>query len=224
MLARFIPLAALLVASPVLAQSPSDNASRPKPKAARVPARPKIPTTVRPSIKHDAEPDVTSDRPAAPPVPAQQVTELGKTIAGTYRCTGSFANVEGGLRRTSARLKVGTDLDGYWITYDITENKDATAYPMKIHIARTYSDAARAWQSVMTDNRGGLQVTTAEHGDEQAVTWLGNTHKDGAKALVRAHDDRDDHAGQIRLWGELSADGSTYTKQYDLTCTNSDRR
>jgi hypothetical protein len=218
---RLIPLAVLAFARPVLAQSDADNAPKhkPTPKAARVPTRPKIPTVVRPTIKHDAEPAATMADRTAPPLPAQDVGELEKSLEGRYRCKGTIANAEGGLRDARAHLKVSSDLDGYWIAFDLDEDKSSADYPLKIHIDRTYSSGARAWQGVMLDNRGNLAETTADRADEQAVTWLGSTHKDGAKVRVRTHEERDDRAGQIRLWNEISADGQAYRIQFDLTCT-----
>jgi hypothetical protein len=41
---------------------------------------------------------------------------------------------------------------------------------------------------------------------------------DGGAVRVRLHEDRDDAAGVIRMWREVSADGATYVKQLDLTC------
>ena len=218
---RLIPLAVLAFAAPSFAQSDDANAPKhkPAPKAARVPTRPKIPRVMRPAIKHDAEPAATMLDRTAPPLPAQEVTDLAKTLAGRYRCKGTIANAEGGLRNTTAKLKVSTDLDGYWIAFDLDEDKTAADYPLAIHMDRTYSSGVRAWQGVMLDNRGNLSETTADHADEQASTWLGTTHKDGAKVLVRTHEERDDRAGQIRLWNELSADGQAYRIQFDLTCT-----
>jgi len=158
-------------------------------------------------------------RPPPVPVPPEMVSSLGESLRGTYKCTGEIAGTDGAIRKTNARLGVSTGLDGYWITFDVSERRsDAAPYPEKLRIVQTYDQGARSWTSVAMDNRGTLTSATADHGDEQAVTWLGNSHIDGDLVRVRAHEERDDRAGTIRLWSEISRDGQTYLKQYDFDC------
>ncbi len=210
------PLLVSILAGALLA-SPSAFA-KPKAKAARVPPRPSIPTATSPTIKHDVELGRAGGE-LAPAAPAESVTTLAHTLGGRYRCTGSIANEGGGERTTAAKLNVAPSLDGYWLAYDLDEVSSAAApFPEKLHIVRTYDEGARAWTSVAIDNRGRMTQSTADHGDEQAVTWLGTSHRDGDRVLVRTHDERDDRAGTMRLWSELSRDGTTYMKQYDFTC------
>jgi hypothetical protein len=61
-------------------------------------------------------------------------------------------------------------------------------------------------------------MTTSDRGSEPEVTWQGNSSRNGARVLVRDHEERDDAAGTIHLWGEVSSDGKSYVKKYDLTC------
>src|SRR5262249_2595560 len=146
--------------------------------------------------------------------------ELGAALRGTYTCKGEIASPDGSIRKTTARLGVTTGLDGYWITFDVDEHRSKSApYPQKIRIVQTYDEGARAWTRVAIANRGTPPSAAADHGDEPAVTWLGNSHADGDLVRVRAHEERDDYAGTIRLWSELSRDGQTYLKQYDLECS-----
>jgi hypothetical protein len=188
------------------------------PSAIADPPHPQIPTH-EPPAKHEEAP-AASSMPAAPaPVPPEAVSTLGHALRGTYKCTGEIASPDGSIRKTSARLGVSTGLDGYWITFDVDEHRSkASPYPQKIRIVQTFDAGARAWTSVAIDNRGTLTSSTADHGDELAVTWLGNSHADGDLVRVRAHEERDDKAGTIRLWSEMSRDGQTYLKQYDFEC------
>jgi hypothetical protein len=203
--------AAALLASPAVF-------AKPKAKAAHVPPKPHTPSSVSPTIKHDELGLGAAE--TAPAGPAHAVTQLAETLGGRYKCTGSVANAGGGFRSTAARMKVTSSLDGYWLAFDVDETaSDAAPFPEKLHIVRTYDEGARAWTSVAIDNRGRMATTTADHADEQSVTWLGTSHRDGDRVLVRSHDERDDHAGTIRLWSELSRDGSTYEKTYDFSCT-----
>jgi hypothetical protein len=206
------------IVAAALFASPSAFA-KPKAKAARVPPRPHLPSSVSPTIKQDVELGRAAGE-SAPAAPAQALTTLASTIGGRYKCSGTIANEGGGERTTAARMKVGSSLDGYWLAFDLDETaSDAAPFPEKLHIVRTYDEGARAWTSVAIDNRGRMTSETADHGDEQAVTWLGTSHRDGDRVEVRTHDERDDRAGTIRLWSELSRDGKTYEKQYDFTCS-----
>src|SRR5262245_59002269 len=126
MLARTMTVAAsgLLVAASAAAQPEARTpVKKPEAKAARVPAaRPRLPDSVQPSLKQDAERGVAgSDRLPPAPVPAHQVTDLARTLKGTYACSGALARLDGAVRPTEARMKVAPDLDGYWIAFDITE-------------------------------------------------------------------------------------------------------
>jgi hypothetical protein len=209
--------AAMIVAASSAALAQGD--AKPRAKAARMPQKAKLADRVRPAVKADDEP-TTPDlgRQTSAPQPAHQVTDLAKTLAGTYACTGSFANTGGGTRRSSARMKVSTDLDGAWIAFDITERGgDDAPFPIKLHMERTFSNDARTWTNVLRDNTGAVAVTTSEHGGDDSATWTGTSHKDGVKVHIRGREQRD--AGALHLVGEVSADGKTFTKQYDLSCT-----
>ncbi|HTJ46099.1 MAG TPA: hypothetical protein VL463_28535 [Kofleriaceae bacterium] len=218
-MSRSLTFAAMIVA----AFSSVAFAQKPKAKAARVPSassHPKLPTGVRPSVKSEEADLLPSGRSEAPPVPARQVVELSKTLSGSYKCSGSIASLDGSMRQTGARMKVTTALDGHWIVFDVREKADGASYPLELRIARTYSNGERTWQSVATDNRGNLQVTTTEHATEPTAVWTGDTHRDGNAVAVRVHEDRDDAAGTIRLTSEMSGDrGATFRKDYDLSCT-----
>jgi hypothetical protein len=210
----------LIAASSVARAQDESRPHKPTPKAARMPAHAKLADGVKAQQKVDAEPsERTSDRPPAAPVPARDVTDLARTLKGSYACTGTIANQGGGQRKTVARLKVSTDLDGAWIGFDLTEQpSDDAPFPVRLHVDRTYCSDMRMWTSVMRDNSGGLEVTTSEHGSEESSTWLGGGHRDGARVTIRVHEQRDDHAGTLALRGEVSSDGRTFVKEYDLTC------
>lgn len=223
MLARTITwcAGALLVASTAIAPTASAQDKRPIPKAAHVPSRPRLPEAVTPQVAHEiAPPQRQWDHVPAPPMPAQQVTDLARTLAGTYRCRGSILDVhDGKLRPARASLSIGTELDGYWIGFSIAEQRSERApFPLRVHLARSYVAGARTWTSVMMDNRGRLDVTSADRATEASVTWRGSASVDGGSVRVRVHEDRDDAAGTIRLWREISTDGSTYAKQFELSC------
>ena len=223
MLARTITwcAGAVLVASSAIAPPASAQDKRPVPKAAHVPPRPRLPEAMTPQVSREIEPAGRQwDHVPAPPMPAQQVTDLARTLAGTYRCRGSILDIhDGHLRPARANLSVAAELDGYWIGFSIAEQRSARApFPLRVHLARTYVAGARTWTSVMMDNRGRLDVTSADRATEPTVTWRGTASVDGATVRVRVHEDRDDTAGTIRLSREISTDGSTYAKQFDLSC------
>lgn len=209
----------LLASSAALADpSKPPEPKTPVPKAARVPTtRPKV-SPMRPAVKKD-EPPMTDTSTSAPAAPAQQVTQLATAVKGTYACTSSVVEPSGRVRSATAKMKVATDLDGYWISYDVTEAPAAdNPYPAKLHIARTYAPDARLWTSIARDNAGRVEVTTTSDAAASDATWLGNTHRDGARAIVRTRDERDAKSGTLRLLTEVSTDGKTYVKQYELSC------
>jgi len=217
-----ISTAMIVAASSAALAQPNAGASAKKPqaKAARIPQKAKLADRVKPQLKTDEPSAPALGRLPQAPQPAHEVTDLAKTLAGTYACTGSFANQGGGLRKSSARMKVSTDLDGAWISFDINERvSDAAPFPVKLHMERTYCNDARAWTNVTRDNSGAIVMTTAEHGGDDTSTWTGTTHKDGVTVQIRAQEERDDRAGAIRLMGEISTDGKAFAKQYDLSCT-----
>jgi hypothetical protein len=223
MLARTITwcAGAMLVAASALAQADGAQNKRPIAKAAHVPSRPALPEGVTPQVAHEVEPARRQwDHVPAPPMPAQQVTDLTRALAGTYRCRGSVMNLhDGRLRPSRATMRIGGELDGYWIGWTIEEQQsDVAPFPLRVHLARTYVAGARTWTSVMMDNRGRLEVLSSDHGADASITWRGMSSVDGGAVRVRLHEDRDDAAGVIRMWREVSADGATYVKQLDLTC------
>jgi hypothetical protein len=135
--------------------------------------------------------------PAPPPTPAPEMANLGKPIAGTWKCTGAVAKLE---------IKVA--LDNAWIEWRVTGGAGTTLQ------FRTFDKVAKQWTM--------LELTSATQHHE--ATSLGPEGETMSRWTWQVGDDHREHEDiskdQIALWGERRS-GTAWHKNYDATCRRS---
>jgi hypothetical protein len=125
---------------------------------------------------------------AAPP----EVTQMLKSVQGTWKCKGTF----------DAVISTKAELDGTWIHESLTSPK------LKLETYTTYD---RQWRRVVLAS-DGTSVTAISDG-------MKDMKMDYASESWREHVDASDLRRGLRLVAERSPDkGKTWTQVFELTC------
>lgn len=166
--------------------------------------------------------------PTKPPPPKEDMTPpaeiatAAKAMIGSYACKGNVSEMDGSSKPSTAKMKISTDLGGFYILVDITEGKSKDRpQPFMAHMFRTYDAGKKVWSNTMLANGPGgpmTETTTDAVGSGSAVTWSGTMEMMGQKISERSHEEPDAKTKSVHLWGEVSMDGKTWMKEYDLTC------
>lgn len=164
-----------------------------------------------------------SPPPAMPEMtPPKEIADAAKGMIGTYACKGNVTNPDGSSRPSLSTMKIATDLGGFYIVIDLAEKKTAdNPHPFQAHMFRTYDAAKKAWTTTMLANAPGgpeTETTTDAVGAGTPVVWNSTGEMMGQKFTERAHEEPDAKAKTVHLWGEVSMDGKTWMKDYDMTC------
>jgi hypothetical protein len=152
--------------------------------------------------------------PAGPPKPAQELTDMAKGMAGTWKCTGKaeMGGVTGDIKGTITHK---TDLDGFWIQSSLT----ATAAKGTFHATfmTTYDPGSKRFFRQTATGHGGHGAAwgttegtkTSWEGDD---FFGGNSHKiRGTEEMVSPK--------EVHIVGEYSDDGGkTWKLDHDVTC------
>jgi hypothetical protein len=130
--------------------------------------------------------DKAADKAAPPamemPKPAQELVDMGKAMAGTWKCTGKVMMPT--QRDTNGNLQFTLDLDKMWIKTTMTETKTKT--PFKFESFVTYDQTSKKWAQVSIDNLGGYRVLTSDGMKDNAVTWTGQATGMGKTMQVKS--------------------------------------
>lgn len=208
---RKISTVLCLVAIAGVAHAGDDPAAK---KTAPAPAAKKAPppdTAMKP-------PEPKPEAPPAPPAmpdPPQALLDVGKALAGTWRCKGTD-----GMKAT---LKYKLDLDKLAIRGDVTVPKQkGQKRGYKDVSYRVFSPTDSKWYVVGVDNMGSIAKGWSTGADATGkVTWESEGVMMGQAMKSRSYEEP--VAGKkkaMHVWGEVSGDGGkTWTKTYDATCT-----
>ena len=151
---------------------------------------------------------------AKPPGPAQELTDMAKAMAGTWKCTGKaeMGGVTGDLKGTITHK---TDLDGFWMASSLT----ASAGKATFHATfmTTFDPGSkRLFRQTATSHGGhGTEWGTI---DGKKTSWegedyfAGNNHKTrGTEEMVSPK--------EAHIVGEYSDDGGkTWKLDHDVSC------
>jgi hypothetical protein len=158
--------------------------------------------------------------PKAPPtqvLPAELV-EHGKTLTGTWKCTGEMNTGPGGMVKVTATNKVKVELDKWWIA----ESLEVKGFPMplKMQTYTTFDATSKKWRRVTFDNWGRQLVGTADAAPMgQGMTFNLDVIGGQGSGQFRDHLEAIDPKAGQKLWGELSTDkGKSWNKAYEMTC------
>lgn len=138
------------------------------------------------------------------------LVEANANLAGTWRCTGSVFGPEG-ASPSEASLEVAPFLDGAWLQSKLAVTSGK--YHYKFDAFRSFNATTQTWTSVIIDNLGGHAASSS--GD--AIAWTGK-----ATSPMGTMDIRDTETfvsqGELKMLGQYSQDGSTWSTGYDLIC------
>jgi hypothetical protein len=161
--------------------------------------------------------DTPKAAPMQKPAVPQEVTDMLKGAAGTWRCTGKNFLPDGTSVDMKATMTMKADLDSYWVHESFVAPM-GKAGNYKFEAYMTFDSAAKKWRRVQVDNMGGEMSGEAPMTamkmdmDMEGVGAMGN-------GKFRDHYDGSDMKAGAHSWGEASMDGGkTYVKVYDMVC------
>ena len=162
-----------------------------------------------------------ADAKAAPakkmemPKPPAEVAELGKTLAGTWNCTGSAAmDMTDMTKMTPMKMKMvmKLDADKAWI------NAAMTGGMMKMNMMTTYDAMSKKWYRILTDNTGGSETSWSSGMANNKVVWEGEARGMGMKPWKTRETEDMVSPKEVKLTGEMSMDGKTWMKNWEASC------
>jgi hypothetical protein len=176
-----------------------------------------------------AAPKAGAGSAAAPAAPAMAMPKAPPEIKDTLKMMGTRQNCTGvtfGGPDMKAEMKTkstGTNalaLDGWWIkgTATMTMGEGKAKMTLKMDNYMTWDAKASLWRSVGMANDGSVMVGTATMKDgkfEGTADMFGGMMGNGK---WRDHGDMTDPKAGMKMWGEMSMDGKTWTKVYEMTC------
>lgn len=129
---------------------------------------------------------VPSNIPVAPPAPPRELAQL-KPYEGKWTCEGRVpVAVFGPVHNTKSTVVVASDLDGFWYTGSVDEEKTAESpSPMRGRFHWTYDASQRAFRATWIDNMGGWAAQTSSGWQTNKMTWTGTMEAAGKKLACR---------------------------------------
>ena len=148
----------------------------------------------------------------------QELTDMAKHMAGTWKCTGKAAmdpSKPGEMADMKATMKFKSDLGGWWINGTL----DSAMFKGQMWI--TYDPMAKKYYQFMMDSMGGSETRTSTGTKDGKSVWEGDARSPmpgmGA-AKARETDDMTDPKA-VKMTGEYSMDGGkTWVKGWETTC------
>jgi uncharacterized protein DUF1579 len=163
--------------------------------------------------------DPAKGAPAPPaatemPKPPQELADMAKQMAGTWKCTGQ-AEIGGQMLDVKATITHKLDLDNWWVQSTFTGTA-AKMPPFKFTAFTTYDAANKKWFRTMVNGHGG-HTTAWGTASGTKVTWEGDARFGGADLKIRETEDASPK--EVHIVGEYSKDGGkTWNKDHDATC------
>jgi hypothetical protein len=152
------------------------------------------------------------------PEVSEEMKAASKAMTGTWKCTGKvLAHMGHPERAMTATMKWKADHDGYWLTgvYEEKKSKD-NPRPYKFTEHRSYDAGKQRWVALSVDNMGGVGIMMAA-GGTGAMKWEGKSEIGGMTLFGRGTEELVS-AREVKISGEMSQDGKTWTQAYEATC------
>lgn len=172
--------------------------------------------------------DAKAPAPAAPakkeeakkmeaPKPPQELADMGKTMAGNWKCTGKAVmdpSKPTEMSDMKMSIKMAMDMGGWWIK----STMDAGAM-FKGEEYVTYDATAKKFVSIMRDSMGGSEMKTSMGVKDNKIVWEGESRSSMMAAMKsRATSDMTDLKA-VKMMGEYSMDnGKNWMKAWEATC------
>ena len=151
-----------------------------------------------------------------PPKPPVEIADMLKGMAGTWKCDGAATGMDGKETKFTAKMTSKSDLDGFW-AHDSFEGSMAMG-KFKFENYITYNPSDKKWHNVMVDNQGGLMMGQSDGMKDMKMDVTADTWGPMGKGQFKAHMDMSDMKKGAHMWGEMSMDGKTWNKVYDMVC------
>ena len=164
-------------------------------------------------------PDPAAKRPPppkpvmAPPTPSPALDAHLKNMKKAWRCKGTNYLPDGTSMPSDGTLTVKADLDKFWVRVSYV-GKIKPAY--KFEAFRTHDPVSGKWNLVLVDNLGGQEIGTSTGPDSGKVVWL--TDARSARGTYKSRHTEQMLGKELKLWGEVSMDGKSWIKSYEVDC------
>ena len=147
------------------------------------------------------------------PKPPTEVAEMAKTMAGTWKCTGTLFNPMDATQSMAAKMTMTTKLDPdkAWLLTTLT------GLPTKMMIVTTFDAASKKWYRITTDGTGGSDTAWGTATGTKTV-WEGESRGMGMKAWKSRTTEEAVSPKETKMMGEMAMDGKTWVKGWEATC------
>lgn len=184
---------------------------------AGAPAQPKAP-----EAKKAAEGKKAPEAPKKleAPKPPQELADMAKQAAGTWKCTGKAAMDPSDMMKMSdmkMTMTMKLDLDKWWIKGDMASAGPA---PFKGTMYTTYDATAKKWIRVSVDNMGGSETATSMGPKDNKFVWEGDARSPmPGMTAMKTRTTEEVSAKETKLLGEGSMDGGkTWVMAWEADC------
>jgi hypothetical protein len=150
------------------------------------------------------------------PKPPQELTDLAKSMGGTWQCTGKVD--VGGTMHNDAKGTVThkVDLDGFWISSSITSSLPGLGEMHAIFLT-AYDASAKKFYRLTANSRGGHGTGWGTAAGKK-ISWEGDSHFPTGDVKFRGSEEMVSPT-EVHVLGEYSKDGGkTWTPDHELTC------
>ncbi|HEX4417949.1 MAG TPA: hypothetical protein VH165_08620 [Kofleriaceae bacterium] len=164
---------------------------------------------------------------AAPamPTPPKELADHLKATGGTWKCKGQGMDNTQKMADMTGTLVVKASADNWWIqtSFDSKMGKQ----PFHFDSFSTYDATAKKWKQVMAETGGGWSTGESDGMKDNKFDWTLTSHLPGAAAammggktemMFRDHQDMTDAKAGMKMSGEFSMDGKTWTQVYTMAC------
>ena len=149
--------------------------------------------------------------------PPKEIADMGKTMAGTWTCKGQGMGMDMKMADMTGKMTSKLEMSNSWIhdTFDAKMGKT----PFHMESYTTYDAKTKTWNQVMVEMGGGWSTGTSTGMTANKMDWELKTHSPMmGEGMFRDHMDMTDAKAGPKMWGEMSQDGKTWTKVYEMTC------
>lgn len=148
--------------------------------------------------------------------PPPELAAAAKATAGTWKCKGQGMDHTMKMIDTTGTLKLKLDLDNWWLhgSYDSMMGKEGFHFES----FSTFDPSTKKWKRVLIETGGGWSSGESDGMKDGKLDWTLSMHSPRGDISFRDHQDMSDPKAGMKLSGELTMDGKTWTPVYTLTC------
>jgi hypothetical protein len=162
--------------------------------------------------------DAKAAPPAEMPKPSAELQDMGKKMAGTWKCTGqAFMDMKDPTKAMDVKGAITNkmDLDNWWIQSSLATTGKM---PFKFTSYTGYDAASKKWNRYGVDNMGGAREQSSMGMKDGKILWEGQSNSPMGPMKLRDTEEMNKD-GSFHTLGEMSMDGGkTWVKEHDVTC------